>query len=317
MPTVLGHEIVGRIEAFGPEACHVDLAGRPLRQGDLISWAVVANCGDCFYCQHDVEQKCTQSTKYGHEAMRPGRELLGGLAEHCLLVRGTRIMAWPDSMPLSIACPASCATSTSMAAIEKAAAGRSNSLADSCVVVFGAGMLGLTTCAIARTQGAQHVIAVDPVMERRQLALRFGAHALSAEQLDTAVHELTAGRGADAAIENVRLASRDGPGVKALRIGGRLVLIGAVYPTPPVELSMEQIIRKCLRIEGVHNYAPRHLRQAVEFLAAIYERRTTDHKLEFPFESLVSDWYSLNDVQTALKAASRPGTVRIGVSVEQ
>ena len=38
-PTILGHEIVGRIESFGPRASTLDLAGEPAAAGDRIEFA--------------------------------------------------------------------------------------------------------------------------------------------------------------------------------------------------------------------------------------------------------------------------------------
>src|SRR5262249_43588288 len=44
-PTVLGHEVVGRIEAFGREAPPHDFRGKALTVGDRVSWSVAAGCG--------------------------------------------------------------------------------------------------------------------------------------------------------------------------------------------------------------------------------------------------------------------------------
>src|SRR5688500_6870535 len=56
-PSILGHEIVGRIEAFGAGASTLDLAGEPAVVGDRITWSIVVGCGDCFFCQRDLPQK--------------------------------------------------------------------------------------------------------------------------------------------------------------------------------------------------------------------------------------------------------------------
>ena len=41
-PTILGHEVVGRITEFGPDAHHVDSRGEGLALGDRITWAIFA-----------------------------------------------------------------------------------------------------------------------------------------------------------------------------------------------------------------------------------------------------------------------------------
>src|SRR5262245_35892694 len=64
-PTILGHEIVGRIEAFGPSTSHLDLAGQPATIGDRITWSIIIGCGSCFFCRNDLPQKCQRLFKYG------------------------------------------------------------------------------------------------------------------------------------------------------------------------------------------------------------------------------------------------------------
>lgn len=149
VPTILGHEILGLVAAFGPAAPCRDAACRPLQEGDRVTWGVVANCGECFYCLRGLPQKCERQVKYGHEPLRPGLELTGGLAGHCLLVPGTTLLRVPDDLPDAIACPVSCATATVAAALDAAGPidGRR-------VLVAGSGMLGVTAMAWARTKGA-------------------------------------------------------------------------------------------------------------------------------------------------------------------
>ncbi len=120
VPTVLGHEIVGRIESFGPTAPRLDEFGQELTEGARIVWGIVASCGECFCCRRDLPQKCLRAVKYGHQAFREGYELLGGLAEHCLVVPHTTIIRVPESMSLETVTPCSCATATIAAAIETA-----------------------------------------------------------------------------------------------------------------------------------------------------------------------------------------------------
>jgi D-arabinose 1-dehydrogenase-like Zn-dependent alcohol dehydrogenase len=77
-PTVLGHEIVGRIESFGPEAPRRDARGMAVRTGDRVSWAVVVGCGRCFFCADDLPQKCERPYKYGHVRVTRERPWGGG-----------------------------------------------------------------------------------------------------------------------------------------------------------------------------------------------------------------------------------------------
>src|SRR5262249_4521786 len=98
-PTVLGHEIVGRIEGFGPEAPRQDTAGVSMSVGGRVSWAVAVGCGSCFFCAQDLPQKCEVPYKYGHQRLDPDRPLGGGLADCVVLLPGTAIFRVPDSIP--------------------------------------------------------------------------------------------------------------------------------------------------------------------------------------------------------------------------
>ena len=300
VPTVLGHEIVGHIAEWGEGFTPADFTGKPLKIGDRVTWAVVANCRECFYCQRDLPQKCLNAVKYGHEAFRPGMELLGGLAEYCLLTAGTTIVRLPKDLPLEVVCPASCATATIASALEN------HQVADRVVLIAGAGLLGLTACAMVSVQGAAKIIAVDPQSERRTKALEFGAtHTVTPEEVPQLISTLTHGYGADLAIELSGATSAFQSLLASLRMGGSLALVGAVFPVDPVSLPMERIVRRNLSLQGIHNYAPRHLQQAVEFLTTATDR--------FPFRDIVQHWYPLQEISQAIAASKRACNVRVGV----
>lgn len=300
-PSVLGHEIVGEIVEFGPATPRIDLAGAELGVGDRVTWAIVASCGCCFYCQRELPQKCLRGVKYGHERFAQRRELTGGLAEYCLLTRGSAIVKLPDELPLEVACPANCATATVAAAL--AAAGP---IAGRTVGILGAGMLGLTACAMAQLRGAAAVIAVEPNVARRALALGFGAkQAIGPDELPAVATAVSVGQGLDVVLELSGAATAFDSAWPALCIGGTLVLVGAVFPGPPVAIFLDQIVRRNLTLRGVHNYAPKDLLAAVEFLLAAHGR--------FPLHELVGPWYPLKQVDQAFAAALDPRHLRVGV----
>lgn len=289
VPTILGHEIIGKVEAIGSGFTST---GSPINVGDRITWAVVAHCGLCLPCQRDIPQKCHNGFKYGHEHDSPTHSWSGGFADWCLLAPGTTIVRLPDSLSDALACPASCATSTVCAAMEAA-----GPLKDRSVLIAGAGLLGLTACAMARQAGASNITCLEPDPHRRDRALAFGATAavapndLGLDEFDVFL-ELS---GANAAWELA---------FDRLALGARAVLIGAVFPGPDTRINMERIVRRMITIRGIHNYAPRHLEAAISFLA--------EHGRHVPLAEMVSEWFDLADHVNALKAASLPGATRIG-----
>jgi alcohol dehydrogenase len=304
-PTVLGHEIIGRIAelpASGPQVC--DVSGTPLEIGDRVTWSVAASCGACFFCGQGLAQKCEKLLKYGHETT-DRRALSGGLAEFCHLAPGTAIVNVPDELSDFVACPANCATATVAAAFRTAGGSAGKS-----VVIHGAGMLGLTAAAMAASQGASCVIATDISDERLARATIFGAtHAISVangtQELGATLDELTEKRGADLIFELSGSTSVVEESIEQLRIAGQLVLVGSVFPSRAAQLAPEQIVRKLLRIEGVHNYAPADLSAAVEFLKHAAG--------QFPFESLVDAEFSLQNANVAIERAMASRAIRLAV----
>jgi len=64
-----------------------------------------------------------------------------------------------------------------------------------------------------------------------------------------------------------------------------------VTPDSILPITGEQIIRKCLRMRGVHNYSPKHLEMAIEFL------QQTQHY--YPYKDLVRPPLSLSELPNA------------------
>jgi len=94
-------------------------------------------------------------------------------------------------------------------------------------------------------------------------------------------------------------------GIELLRPGGHYQLVGLVHPDSRLELTGETIIRKCLTIQGTHNYAPRHLGAAVEFLK--------NRGQSLPWDRLVSPPFALDSLEAALALARSGQWPRVAV----
>ena len=307
-PTILGHEIIGRIAALGPDQPLVDLRGRILSVGDRVTWTIAASCGDCFYCGEGLTQKCRDLFKYGHERIAPGHALSGGMAEYCHLSQGTGILAVPDLLSDKIACPVNCATATVAAAVRSAPP-----IEDRVILIQGAGMLGLTAAAMAGSLGAARVVVSDPDAERLARAAAFAATdtvdaSSGGEELKKVVGDLTDGRGADTIFEFCGAPAALEAGLDCLRIGGSYLWAGSVAPSTPLALAPERVVRNLWTISGVHNYTHRDLDSALSFLC--------EHGADHPFEELVEGVYPLSAAQTALERAGAEGSLRLGLRME-
>ncbi len=291
-PCVLGHEIVGVVEALGDDPPQ-DLSGRTIQRGDRVVWSVAVACHQCRNCLRGFPQKCDSLQKYGHHRIEADWQLSGGLAELCHLIRGTSIVVIDDQISDHVICPASCATATVASAMRVA-----GNIVGANVLILGAGMLGLTTSAMARSLGAESVTVCDVDEDRLQLAKRFGCdETVVFEDLD---------RQFDAMFEMSGNAQASQASIGLANIGASIVFVGAVLPTASITVDPEQVVRRLLSIHGVHNYAPQDLLTAVRFLR--------DHATDFPFAQLVPRSFPLTDVNQALEYADREKPIRIAIN---
>lgn len=96
------------------------------------------------------------------------------------------------------------------------------------MMVMGLGILGLLAVAFAKSAGAVPVIAVDPLQERREKALRFGAdYALDPFEVDFAekIKKITDG-GVNTAVEVTGLGSGLNQCLDCMAKSGRIALLG-------------------------------------------------------------------------------------------
>ncbi len=306
VPCILGHEILGEVVALGGGHM-LDLRGRRLQLGDRLIWSVAVPCGVCVNCQRGLTQKCLRLRKYGHHRLQDDWQLSGGMADYCHLLAGTQCVVVDEQLSDRVLCPASCATATAAAAVR--ACGHSQGTR---VLILGAGLLGLTAAAMLSTLGPASITVCDPAAIRREVATRFGASCtLSAAELE----QLTArGRAADrnshrneAGFDLILEMSGNVTAVESAfalaDTGARIVLVGSVRPSPPVELFPERVVRQQWTIQGVHNYHANDLLAAVDFLQGDGRR--------FPFEDLVTDEYPLQHIDQACQAAGAQQAIRV------
>lgn len=305
-PLVLGHEQLGRIVALGagePRAAD----GAVLAVGDRVLWSITASCGQCERCAVGLPQKCRTLRKYGHEEFTEPWVLSGGFASHMQLLAGTAILRLPESVPATVLAPVSCGTATAWAAL--ATAQRMRRSPATTALITGAGLIGLTLTAMASDRGIRTVVA-DPDPARRQLALRFGATAAYdplADPTDRVLAVAAAGAedGFDVVVEASGARAAVAGTLAAAAIGGVIVLVGSVFPTEPVPLDPERLVRRLITVTGVHNYTADDLVAATAYML----KRWSAH----PFSELVGEVVALGDLDAGIRRSGPGGPVRIAV----
>jgi D-arabinose 1-dehydrogenase-like Zn-dependent alcohol dehydrogenase len=209
LPLTLGHEIVGVVEALGPDAEGVEIGAPRV----AFPWI---GCRQCAVCEHEREQLCL-SPKF------LGARVHGGYSEYVIVPHPKYLVDY-GSVPTELACTFACAGLTAYAAIKKVAP-----LAeDDFLVLIGAGGVGLSGLHIAPSVVPARLIVADVDPQKRGIARQAGAF----ETIDNSdpdavakVIELTGG-GARASIDFVGAPQTARFGLDVLRRGGTLVNVG-------------------------------------------------------------------------------------------
>lgn len=292
-PCVLGHEGIGVIVRTA--------ADQREWLGRRVTWSSSVGCGrvGCAPCtEHDLPQKCSSVFKYGHVARADEGALAGTYATHLLLRSGTAVFELPDVIPDSAAAPINCALATMVAALEGSVPAGART-----AVVQGAGLLGLFGAALLRARGVARVLVVDVDDRRLEHVEAFGG-----EPVLASARGHIADRSVDFVVEACGQHAVVAEGIELLRTGGAYVLAGLVHPGPTLAIDGESLLRRCLTLRGLHNYAPRHLQTAVAFLA--------QHAASMGLESVIRAPMPLAQIDEAIQLASTGRWQRVALSMD-
>jgi len=164
---------------------------------------------------------------------------------------------------------------------------------------------------MAKARGARGVIGLDAVANRREAAKKFGADhvidvgAVPPKAVVDLVRALCRPDGADAVIEVCGVPDVIPQGLAMLRTGGRYVLGGLVNPDADVVIDANMLVRRWITMRGIHNYHPRHLIQALDFVMA--------NRARFPFKDIVDAKFALQDLDAAFRKASERAVLRAAI----
>ncbi|MCS5721683.1 zinc-binding dehydrogenase [Herbiconiux sp. CPCC 203407] len=257
----LGHEIAGEVDSIGS-----DVEGWNV--GDRVAISLLHNQADG---EHTV-----------------GVDFDGGWAEY-VVVPAITLVEIPDSLPFDVASIVPDAVSTPWAAITQTAAVK----AGESVAVWGVGGVGTHAIQILRFVGAAPIIAVDPLPEARERALRLGAdYAIDprAENAVETIKRLTKGVGVNVAFDFVGISAVELELLQATAPFGRTIWVGAnaqpfTLEAPGMLLFMRQQIR------GHYASGPEAVPDLLDLLAL--------DRLDF--SESISGHYPLTDVTDAIE----------------
>jgi len=233
-PIVVGHEFAGEIESVGD-----GVTG--LRAGHLVTAEGHIVCGHCLQCRTGNSHICQNTRIIGVDRDGAFAEYITMPATNVLTLDGgtipTEVGAIMDPMGN---------------AFHTVLTGGAE-IPGSTVFIVGCGPIGCFAVGIARAAGATKVIASDVNPKRLALAATMGAHVTSNANKDDGVKTVlaeTGGEGADVVCEMSGVPSALHQAFAAVRMGGRVQLLGIPDGEVPMDLATE-IIFKGITVYGV------------------------------------------------------------------
>ena len=239
-PYLLGHEIVGRIEALGPDA-------PDLEKGQRVVVALVAPCDACAQCLRGRPLSCVKKVRPARPPRLTSGETLmpvlgaGGLAT-LVTVEAQHVAVITNDLPDEQAALLGCGVPTGYGAVANTA----RVVKGDAVAVVGAGGVGLAAIVAARTLGASRILAVDLNQAKLDESRAFGAtetHLPGEGDLPT---------GFDIVIDAVGGAATLRTSISLAASGARIVLAGAPAMTEVADFGMREAFLKRLSIEYSH-----------------------------------------------------------------
>ena len=244
LPTVLGHESAGVVEAVGSDVTYV-------QPGDHVITCLSAFCGHCEFCltghmslcqEPELQRGVDEPPRLSTHGESIAQFLnLSSFAEYMLLHEHAIAKIRKD-MPLDRAALIGCGVTTGVGAVIHTAAVEPGTT----VAVIGCGGVGLSCVNGAAIAGASRIIAVDTTPSKLDLARKFGATDTvdaSSEDPVGAVRELSGG-GVHYSFEAIGLKSTTEQAWKMIRNGGTATVIGMIPVGTMVEIHGPEFLRE-------------------------------------------------------------------------
>jgi alcohol dehydrogenase/propanol-preferring alcohol dehydrogenase len=245
LPLAMGHEIVGRVAKLGPDA-------KGVKVGDLRIVYPWLGCGECETCLAEEDNMCVRA------ARSLGVYQNGGYGTH-VIAPHPRHLIDPGNVDPAVAATYACSGITVYSAIQKAMPVPPHEA----IVLVGAGGLGLSAIKVLRAMRHEHIISVDISAEKREAALKAGAHkAVDGSGDGVAQRIIDAANGPVLAVIDLVNGTQTARfAFGALRKGGRLIQVGLFGGELMLPLPIMAI--RALTVRGSYVGNPKELRELI------------------------------------------------------
>lgn len=246
-PLVLGHECVGRI---------VDPGDTHRTPGEFVVVYPTMPCSNCPACRAGRGNQCPDMVVMGLSHER------GCFAER-FIARTEQCISVPDHLaelygaliePVAVA-----AHITS----------RSDLRAGESILIIGAGAIGLTLAAVARSLGVERVACVDQHPSRSEIARALGVELFTTKQDEALLGWLAREAGhIDVVFDTVVTGATAAAALETLPPGGRYAPVASSKPGQILPVPYDRFFLKELAMVTARNYVPSDFDRAIRLLDA-------------------------------------------------
>ncbi len=247
-PVILGHEVLGRLVAKGPDApIGDDMLGKTFV---VYPWL---GCGACEVCLRDQENLCAKPSSIG--VHRPG-----GYSEKCLVPHPKYLVDVTGIDP-TLAATYACSGLTAYSALKKI----DIAVDRDWLLILGAGGVGMSALEIAKGLGYKNIAVADIDQAKRELALSSGASLAVDPRDGEALATLQSKTGGiAAAIDFVGAHATAEFGVAAIRKSGTYVVVGLFGGD--ITISLPLLVLRAISLRGSYVGNLIELRELIELV---------------------------------------------------
>jgi 6-hydroxycyclohex-1-ene-1-carbonyl-CoA dehydrogenase len=232
-PMILGHEPSGTVDLVGSGV-------KAFEPGQRVIIPPVFSCGYCKNCREGRENICENMVMMGNNFDGAYAEFVAVSAKDCINL--------PEDLPIEESSVIADALSTPYHAVTN----RGRVKPGDWVAVFGCGGVGINTVQFAAAAGAQ-VVAIDIADKKLELARELGARftlnpsGMEDKPFLKELKKMTDG-GPEIAFEVIGMKSVMELAYKAVRTGGRLVLVG--YTHEDISINAGRMMYREMEVLG-------------------------------------------------------------------
>lgn len=307
LPSILGHEVSGMVEAIGPQVTSV-------KQGDHVVLTWKSGCGRCEMCQQGYLSVCDQMPTVASKPRHTetGDEInqlcgLGGFGSYTVIPESAAVIIDCD-LPFPQAALVGCGVSTGVGAVINTARVRPGTS----VAVFGCGGVGLNVIQGARLAGAETIIAVDLFDHKLGIATEFGAtHTINASTEDPVetIRDMTDGLGTHYGFEAIGMVAETYvQAVECTRKRGVTVWLGAAPDDLDVTVRAMALFYEKTIIGSYLGSSRPHI--DIPRLLAMYRSGT------LYLDELITRNFPLEDINSAFDKLSKGEVARSTISFD-